>query len=378
MAQVESTSYKLRPHKIALFLLVSFCGYYLTGLDVISPVYFIFALAIAISLVTFFTSATGFDQILLLPGLMLCYVLVTQPFLNPDPSSFIGIVFSILFFFATIFLLKKSRDRKELIFYGESFIRFSTLLLIVEAAWRMTHPQRVIDLNKGDVTDQVPWIYQYKFGSIMFGDSNFVGLFIIVILFFAIYLTTETGKSYRLLKWILVSLLFVTFSRSAWIAAILAWLIIKYVKKVSVRAVVGVILISIAIFISLKLVASDMSFLSKFEILRGFSWYLSQASLTQLLFGIGFGNTFDLLHIGAHNVLITFAMESGVIGCGIFIFLVYSLWRVTKGKGKYVIVPYIVASLSAFSHANPYFFVAIALIYFFEKPQFQPSSQPGN
>jgi hypothetical protein len=78
------------------------------------------------------------------------------------------------------------------------------------------------------------------------------------------------------------------------------------------------------------------------------------------------GNTFSFIGIGAHNLLVTLTLETGLIGLTLFILSLYFSIKKTKGKALYVILPLLTMGFSFVSLALPFLFTFLAIIYTFE------------
>lgn len=351
---------------VALFPLCCFCAYYLTRITNISPVYLIFLFSAV--MIWFSNPAFAIPRVGVPAVTFFFYCLITQPFLNPDPSSLVGVLFSMVILIFMMATLGRA-DRTELIRYATGFIQFTTILLVVECIWRITHPLSIVNSSGIDITGEVLWIYPYKINSIMYQDSNFVALVILVVLFFCSYLQTITGKKYWFVKLILLVLLVLTFSRSAWVSAIFTFLILRYFNTFTLKTFLGTLLLATGSVVFLIFFAKDESYLSKFRIVEAAINSFVNFPFYTILVGIGFGNTVDILFVGAHNIALTFLLESGVIGLLLYSTLLYGFLKATKGKAKYIMIPYLLAAFSAFSHANPFFVVPLSLIYFLEKDE---------
>lgn len=102
--------------------------------------------------------------------------------------------------------------------------------------------------------------------------------------------------------------------------------------------------------------ANDISFMSKFRIISYALDYISSASIGNILFGLGIGNAVDAIGIGAHNLLVTYFIESGLIGLMLFLILVTIIIYYLRLGACVVVMPFIIASMSLGTTAIPYFF----------------------
>ena len=134
--------------------------------------------------------------------------------------------------------------------------------------------------------------YAFKFSSIMFKDSNFVGTYGLVAFFYYYYLKKKKYVNSVVPLIILFILILLTLSRSAIITVPLT-IVILYFLRIKIKLhhiLLGIALIMSVVFIALPQIESDGSFLSKFDILE-LTWrHLQECSIGQFLFGVGFGD----------------------------------------------------------------------------------------
>lgn len=167
--------------------------------------------------------------------------------------------------------------------------------------------------------------YIFKYGSIMYLDSNYVALHILVIM-----LLSETFSNRRVRTVIFLYslvLLILTFSRSAYIGAFLFYFSSYiYYKKLPVKTIVlfffGVATLYLIYYFSHNSFSTnDISLSSKFEIFKSLALISTYEPLV-VLFGIGFevGGYLYSFREGAyaHALLTLLLGEVGVIGCIIY------------------------------------------------------------
>jgi hypothetical protein len=88
--------------------------------------------------------------------------------------------------------------------------------------------------------------------------------------------------------------------------------------------------------------------------------------MSSIFFGIGIGNTFSFIGIGAHNLLVSLTLETGLIGLTLFILSMYFSIKKTNGKALYVLFPLFTMGFSFVSLALPFLFTFLAIIYVVE------------
>lgn len=159
---------------------------------------------------------------------------------------------------------------------------------------------------------------------------------------------------------------FLTFSRASILTLVLFYVLIG-LSTLGKRIFFTTCLMFIGFFYIGNYVISDGSFMSKIYIVDQTWSFLKSTSLTNVLFGIGFGNTFQYLGIGAHNFVITYLLESGLIGLTFIFLLWWKILRYTKFRAAVIMVPFLVNGMSLASHAIPYLYCVFAIVYTLEK-----------
>ncbi|GAA3535759.1 hypothetical protein GCM10022394_14230 [Zobellella aerophila] len=110
-----------------------------------------------------------------------------------------------------------------------------------------------------------------------------------------------------------------------------------------------------------ELLSNDVSFSSKFHIIELTFDYIERSSWFEFFFGVGLGNAVNAIGIGSHNILITFLIETGVVG---FVFFVsINVFLMFKLKSDFLIIalPFMISSLSLGSTAIPYYFSLVSI-----------------
>lgn len=352
---------------------VSFSGWYVTKLPV-SPVYFFYLfglLAIAIR----FSYNKKIEKSLIWPILFLFYTIITQfsKTLSAYNSAF-AVLLSVSYFIITSILMAEINFR-DIISISEKLIKYSIPLLCLESVLRFVFPKYGFDgvtLSNGeDLT-----FYKYKFNSIMYQDSNFVGIFIVTLIFFQYYLGTITQKKYMAQKYLLYVLVVLTLSRAAivstFIFSIIYSLLDKYSHVIRRNLFFTILFCSFSVvFLAIILgefFSNDASFNSKFDIIQSVYFFIiNKASIYQILSGIGFGETSHYIGIGAHNIVLTYLIESGFIGFVLWILLWLYLIIQSKMKLLYVVIPFLVTGMSLAGHALTFLYCIFAIIIAIEK-----------
>nr|WP_294872390.1 hypothetical protein [uncultured Pedobacter sp.] len=296
----------------------------------------------------------------------LVYLIVTQSFLSPDVHTVINASMSILYFIMAITLITKL-ETKQVIRVADFMFWVSIPLLVVESFYRITHPVFLIDTTGGSAVEvEDAGIYPFKFSSIMYQDSNFVGIFIICLFFLAYYIYNyvEARKIYVYIMLLLFILILLTLARAAISSTVVFFLFFFISKRIGFYRTVFIFgLIGILFkLLFLQSVEEDGSLQSKFMIIERTASFIEKAPLNEIVFGVGIGNTVKYLGIGAHNFFVTYIVETGFLGLTILMFFWGYLVYCSKGKVLYVMLPFLVAGMSLAGHAIPFLYTVFAII----------------
>lgn len=351
-----------------MFLWLMCSGLYLTKITSISPIYISFILLFIFNIYSLLKSKliikTNIGGLLLSLGFLLSLFLI----MNTQLSNYINILISIASFNITYHLFyNKKISKKKLTF----IFLFYTFLFFVDAMWRLSHP----DLEHLQKYQELGIVFQiYKSNSIMYIDSNFVGLeclfFISMFLYFIFMKQKKHNLHTYLLLFFMVVTLFLTFSRASIIAFLILLFFIFYKKnkRISIS-----ILFLVAIFSTIIInndSFNDISFNSKFKILDLSISHIMNSDIITVLLGVGVGNAENYMSIGTHNLLLTYLIETGLVGFCIFLLFLLFLINKLKLDFIYTILPFLIASMSLGSTAIPYFFSYSALCILYKENKF--------
>lgn len=352
-------------------LLVSFSGFYITKLA-ISPIY----ISVLLALFIYSTKIMYLKKLNFYPDVVfrasvccLSYFLASQLFLKPDISTLVNCLFS-LFIFVVTYQIACKISMSHILFASEKLVIFSLPLLIFEAAYRLSNPIKFVDFSVIGRSELE--FYYYKINSIMYVDSNFVGLFIISLFTFLVYLKEITKKKYPFVFLILTILTILTLSRASIITLILFSIIYRignviYSSKKTFIILAIIIALGLLIPLHSGYMLDDDSLKTKFELIVQAYQFILNSSAKELLFGVGFGNAINTMGIGAHNFFVIYLVESGLIGLVMILFLWILILIKTKLKAGIVMFPFLLNGLSLSTVAIPYLYVMFAIILALEK-----------
>lgn len=267
-------------------------------------------------------------------------------------------VSSMMMFPVAIILLKKLNQQRILslmiIFIKWTMVIFS-LECIIRFCWSTIAPSAA-------------GIYRYKFHSILFQDTNFLGLALLVVIFSIKYLKIFFDVK-QLNKWYIIAIFLLLFSISR--AAIMGWIIGECIfhkinNKNFSRKILSRILIIASIIIIIwtslyNILNEDPSFKSKLYILD-LAQNVSSYYENSILWGLGYGKSEESLGIFPHNLLLLYILEIGIIGLALKIIFLYIILLKSHFICLILMVPYFIATMSATGYATHYFYLMCALI----------------
>ena len=325
------------------FLLIVFSGFYLTGILNISPIYFTTILAMILILINIlYRKKIFFNKITIISIIIIGYILIINEKNKIQYNRTFSYIFNYIYIILiqqSIFLIKKDQ-LKKIVNY---FFKFNLLLLVLELLIRLINIKN-FDFSKFN-GNKLLYYYSLKFNSIMYMDTNFMGMFILVILMLAVYLKLKN------LNILLLKIIFLfTFCKAA-----IGVYFLRNIKKYWL-ATVPILMIVVIIVIK-----DPYSLLVRFYILNKYIDFLSNANLSKILFGVGLGNSLEAIGIGAHNILITNFLELGVFG-SIFNFILWYLIYKEDSKTLFILIPFFIAGIIFAPTSTPYLYVACFII----------------
>lgn len=282
------------------------------------------------------------------------YVFISQFIINVPIRRLIGVIGSAMYF-PVLIVLANGLNLKNLSKKIDLFLIISLAFFIIEAIWRLSSAYYLESIGENLYNG----IYKYKFTSPFFADSNVTGIHLIILLFFSLWwfkdrkdLCGLSIKTKYLIIGVICVLIGLTVSRACYLACILG-LIYFFVPKPKPKHIyIGIVGIFILAFLSIlallsSSLGSDLSFISKFEILNRSVEYFKSAEICQLLFGLGISNSNIAIGCYAQNYLLVFALETGLIGAILLIAMLLYFIINTKASALIILIPFIIATSSS-------------------------------
>lgn len=272
------------------------------------------------------------------------------------------------------FEIKKIIDR---------FFFASLILLCIECIYRFINPVYTPEAymayeRKGTL------FYIYKFSSFMFADSNGTAMLIVILIFLSFFMKLKfREKKYKYFEIVFICLLILTFSRAAY----LGFLIGKGIQKIHLlryyrkykKILFPILFLLLFVFILgfYSIMKDDLSFQSKFYIIKITISKFLMFDYYQKFFGIGMGNGKDTLGIFAHNVFLNYLIETGVVGVVLFFLLFVSLFYSIK-SARYMIIALLISLQSSMLYSIPFFYVSIVLMKHLESKKMNKLEEKKN
>lgn len=313
---------------LAVLLLASFSGVYLTRLSV-SPVYATTMLGIlaacGYALAGSARAPLGtWSESLIIASLLLPIVIYQfgiQVGAGAVVNMAIGPLLAVM-----MPVIGRRLTRAQLVGIVRAFVLVTLMVATVESAWRLSHPdfERIEDATQNGADEDDILFYAYKFNSLMYLDSNFVGLQLVILFAMLFALRREDIRVplyWKIWNFVLIVL---TVSRASVITAVAVMFLVVLSRARGIVRMILVAAIAAAAIGMFLVIRNDPSFLSKFDILSRFVIYLRGADLTSLMMGVGVSRSLDVLGIGGHNFVVVYITELGLV---VFVlWLLYWTW----------------------------------------------------
>lgn len=347
-------------------LVVLSSSMYLTQI-MVSPIYFMSIAAFFLVLLQSNSSNLQFRLSNFIVSILFSsYFLISQYLVTPINT--VGNIFAFSLITILMAIHFENIDDKVVKHIVKLFLILSLLLFACDAVWRFVNPgyDKIENLERlGNLG--LTYIV-YKINSIMYIDSNIVGFHALILFMLSVVMKDVSGIRYiRLLLFIAVAC---TLSRAAFISALLGVAYYLVDTSIKSRLFTHIIYLSVALFsvfyFSFQFSTEDISLTSKFFLLNSAISVVSNAfdnDLFDFFFGIGLGESVNLLGIGSHSLYVTLLVETGVVGFIVYMSYLFYLYSLSR-KVKYILFPVFVTSFSLGSLIAPYLIVACWLVIY--------------
>jgi hypothetical protein len=335
-------------------------GLYLTKLAPLSPIHVAFCI---LCLIVYFKFASKNSYVIgtvsFVPLLANIYFLLL--FITSPASAVLNIIvtFTSPLLVYVFFYGKRISNSKM-----NNFLLFYALLFLFDGIWRLLNPAE-LELEKLAKLNELAIGFQiYKLNTFMYMDSNFVGLQACSVFSFMCWLSYSGIKQSKLIFLTLSIAILLTFSRSAIIVCIFSVFMMLLFQSKIPKIILNfffIIFSSSVVVLVFIIFSNDVSFMSKFHIFSVTQEYLIRENWLNLFLGVGIGNAKEYLGIGAHNLLVTFLVETGIIGLIVFLAINLYWYSILKKGWLVVVFPFLLASMSLGTTAIPYLFTLVTM-----------------
>ncbi|WP_147094855.1 hypothetical protein [Vibrio superstes] len=287
--------------------------------------------------------------------------------------------------FAIAYIIFSNTSREIHSKYFRILLFVSILAFSYEAFYRFTHPYTLgqavaSDLDSVDMSDS---FYPYKSSSLMYLNSNGVGLHSLFLLGLVLYCRQilpqlVSRKEFYMFTALLVTFCVLSLSRASIILAGVIVLLFLYLNSSLYSKVISLFISSfvfaLGLFHALELLRSDFSFESKFEILNNTIVYVSHIDFPTLILGNTFGNPELIFNrfsgFVGHTHYFTLVFFGGVAGTSIFVCFILLISSKNRYLFLFVVMPFIlIGFINARVFAHYFYFYmgyALALLSAFE------------
>ncbi len=255
---------------------------------------------------------------------------------------------------------------------GRMYCISSMILIMVETSLRFFAPHyayRGDEFYFQQAVDSASF-YLFKYSSIMYTDSNYVALHLLV-LFPLAYLVFKK-KSFKKLSIIVFILLILALSRSAYIVVFLMFIVYTFKNYKLSKYIITLIILLSPIFIYIIDMSftgiSDGSFQTKITLFEKILIPFDNMNLLEILFGKGFdfgAFTFSFRQGEyAHALIPLLFGEMGVLGLFIYLFILWSTLTVCGPLAKYIVIIIIVCGFSLVYPYDSIYVFTLSIFYF--------------
>jgi len=364
---------KINVLHIGGFLLIPFCSLITHTILPIPPTVILFLLSFLIA-IFYLIKNPKISKINLIsvPSLLFSiYLFISQLVIGVDIRALFGPFLAPLYFVLTLFyldLLKNEKSKK----FITSFIYISVFIFVIEAVWRILHPSFNVEAIKSG-NEAYQWFYVFKGTGLMYLESNAVAIHVIVVLFFTFWWEDYLQKKFTTLKILLILVLCLAFSRAAIFSFGIGIIYYKYLRKMKNNSFYTLILFSSVIFIFtlptyiIPFLQKDASANTKVELISEVLKYYSNADWISIIFGIGNYNSQKAFSIYAHNYILVFAVETGIVGLTLLFTQFLNFVKKSRNESLVILIPFLVQVMSSTTIFIPHFYMVSAIIVYFSR-----------
>lgn len=256
--------------------------------------------------------------------------------------------------------------------FARVFLSTSICFLIIEA-WERISSVGLVGLVSAEVARAV--VYEYKYNSLFFPDSNSVGVYtaLCIVCLVSFFETGLIGsRAYKIWLSVLLSLCALSFSITAFIGVVVFFLCRQFYELTSDKRIIVFLSLSIAVAVGLPslvaLINMDGSGSTKIEIWMRLLPLLSGADWLSLFFGLGLedGSYAYSYEEGKHgHALVPLLLgQVGLIGLSFYFLSMFMMFfQVRQRSFKSVVITILVMGLSYCIPYYEFMFIAIGVLF---------------
>ncbi|WP_349918539.1 hypothetical protein [Aeromonas veronii] len=310
--------------------------------------------------------------------LLYSFIATTYVFIWSIDLGYAAVGKSIEFIYPlAVFISLKSIFEKinlnEAIKGGQLFTVASILLMLIDTYIRFMHPEYAVKGDGEGYSDALKrdTFYVFKYGSIMYLDSNYVALHALVVSVLVYYLFC--GFFRKILSLFCVVIIVMTLSRAAYVAFLIIP-VLYLLRKVSVQSkfvlfsIITPLILAIIIHYIDFLDFNDASFETKFGIFNAFFSKIFEVNLGTLMFGQGFdvgGYLYSWKEGGyAHAMIPLIVGEVGIVGMFFYISIIIYSYVKVGFDSLYITLPMIIAGMSLIYPYDAMYIYSILLLFY--------------
>jgi hypothetical protein len=350
---------------ISTGILTGFSCFFMTNIVSISPIYFFCLFALYVFLLMMRWVSVPYES-------RICYFLYILYALYFPINACINqtrmhdaliMFFFSLYYIFTDLLLYQISTKKNIISTLKIYYIINIIYFIGDLCYRVYGGSVIQN------TEIPTWIeanpiykfYLYKTNSFA-GDSNTIGVFALTVFSIAFFHYKHKIITFRY-PFLLFIILILSFCRAAWVAAILFlmfyYLFYKANAFIKLFFIVVILFFGFIVFIVFQ---NDGSFLSKLDIFNKTFIYLRNLDLVPFIIGNGANTSSSILGLYAHNLFSILIIEYGLLGLVLCFFVFLFMAIDCKQYSFFILLPYLIVSLSYTPIFFPYLYSAICLV----------------
>lgn len=357
---------------IGAFLLIPFCSVISHTILPLPPTVMLFVISSIFLL--YLISRNNYrvnclNRFSAIPTFFSVYLFLSQIILEVDLRAIVSPCLAPLYFVITLLYLNYI-DEKYISKFVKLFIYISLFVFIVECFWRLGHPKLPEGMDEINIEGRSRWIYWFKGPGLMYVETNGLAIHLVIVYFFTLWWSSLKKQRMFLVKFGFVILIILTFSRAALISVPIGWCYKYYFSKLTRNKKLAIFCFLLFLAMVLMpfvvvMLQEDPSSAEKIDVFVKIWEYYKHIDLLSLLYGIGNYNSKTAFGIYAHNYLLVFLVEMGVLGLFLLLSQFYVFIKASKGQFLFVFIPFFVQIMSSTIIFIPHFYMIAAIMIYY-------------